>query len=91
MVRQSLREPTMAAAAMLGFSYLLAQDAAYTGQAAVAATATTAGAGVGGDSSSPQRSPAVPRPFLEYVLSGNGLCLDLLQRRQAASTATAAS
>ena len=61
----------MAAAAVLGFFYLLGQDATYTVQPA-------AGVDVLG---SPPRSPA--RPFLDYVLSGDGLCLDLLHRSRA--------
>jgi len=86
MVRQSLREPTVAAAAILGFLLLIAEDANYT-----AATAAAAG-GAGLESSPPQRSPVPPpRPFLEYVLSGNGLCLELMQRRDGTDSAAAAT
>jgi len=82
MVRQSLREPTVAAAAILGFLLLIAEDANYT-----ASTAAAAG-GAGVESSPPQRSPLPPPPpFLEYVLSGNGLCLELMQRRAGTDSA----
>jgi len=86
MVRQSLREPTVAAAAILGFLLLIAEDANYT-------AATAAAAGVAGvESSPPQRSPVPPqRPFLECVVSGNGLCLELMQRRDGTDNAAAAT
>jgi hypothetical protein len=73
MVRQSLREPTMAAAAVLGFSFLLDEDTAYLAR------------------HPPGTGTPSTRSFLEYVLAGDGLCLELLQgrRRPRAGSATA--